>query len=82
MTATYLWFNMEQRSVEVANAGHAPPLLFRAGTFLELGVPGPLLGRFANATHTTSKIALESGDRIVAFTDGIVEARDARYQQF
>jgi|GEM_PF-168692 len=82
VTATYLWFDMEHRSVEVTNAGHAPPLLFRSGMFLELGVPGPLLGRFANATRTTSKIALESGDRIVAFTDGIVEARDVRDEQF
>ncbi|HEX8252413.1 MAG TPA: PP2C family protein-serine/threonine phosphatase [Thermoanaerobaculia bacterium] len=82
VTATYLWFDMEQRRVSVCNAGHAPPLLYRNGAFQELGAHGVLLGRFAGARYETQSTALEPGDRIVAFTDGIVEARNARDEQF
>lgn len=82
VTATYLWLDMERREVSVCNAGHPPPLLYRDGTFQELGGHGMLLGRFAAARYTASTTSLAAGDRIVAFTDGIVEARNARDEQF
>lgn len=80
VTATALRF--EQRRVLVCNAGHPAPLLLRNGAFEELGVPGVLLGRFANVRYTATGIALQPGDRIVAYTDGIPEARNARGEAF
>jgi sigma-B regulation protein RsbU (phosphoserine phosphatase) len=82
VTATYLWFDMSQRRVAVCNAGHPPPLLHRNGAFLELGEAGVLLGRFAGAQYTASFTELQPGDRIVAYTDGIPEARNARDEMF
>ncbi len=82
VTATYLWFDMSSRRVSVCNAGHAPPLLFRNGAFHDLGENGVLLGRFASVRYTTSTSDLHPGDRIYAFTDGLVEARNARGEQF
>jgi sigma-B regulation protein RsbU (phosphoserine phosphatase) len=82
VTATYLWFDMARRRVAVSNAGHPPPLLYREGTFLELGGTGVLLGRFSDARYTTTFTNLLSGDRIVAYTDGIPEARNARDEMF
>jgi sigma-B regulation protein RsbU (phosphoserine phosphatase) len=82
VTATYLWLDLERREVSVCNAGHPPPLLYRDGTFQELGGHGMLLGRFAAARYTASATPLAAGDRIVAFTDGIIEARNARDEQF
>lgn len=78
VTATYLWFDMTSREVAVCNAGHPPPLLLRDGEFLELGGAGVLLGRFADARYVAASTELNSGDRIVAYTDGIPEARNAR----
>jgi sigma-B regulation protein RsbU (phosphoserine phosphatase) len=82
VTATYLWFDLTARRVTVCNAGHPPPLLLRGGSFFELGGAGVLLGRFASARYTAVATDLQPGDRIVAFTDGIVEARNARDEQF
>lgn len=82
VTATYLWFDMEQQRVAVCNAGHPPPLLYRDGTFVELGGAGTLLGRFADARYTAAFTPLAAGDRIVAYTDGILEARNARDELF
>jgi sigma-B regulation protein RsbU (phosphoserine phosphatase) len=82
VTATYLWFDMARRRVAVSNAGHPPPLLYRDGAFLELGGTGVLLGRFSDARYTTTFTDLTPGDRIVAYTDGIPEARNARDEMF
>jgi phosphoserine phosphatase RsbU/P len=87
VTATYLWLDMDAHSVTVCNAGHPQPLLFRRHTergdrFLELGTPGVLLGRFAGARYTAATTALEPGDRIVAYTDGVVEAMSTKRELF
>jgi len=49
---------------------------------VELGPHGVLLGRFAVASYSASVLSLSPGDRIVAWTDGISEARNARDEQF
>ncbi|MDP9191615.1 MAG: PP2C family protein-serine/threonine phosphatase [Acidobacteriota bacterium] len=82
VTATYLWFDMTQHRVAVCNAGHPPPLLYRNGAFLELGETGVLLGRFADARYTATFTHLQPGDRIIAYTDGIPEARNGRDEMF
>lgn len=82
VTATYLWLDMDARTVTVSNAGHAPPVLVRGDEVLELGPHGVLLGRFAAASYGSATVPLQSGDRIAAWTDGITEARNARDEQF
>ena len=72
---------MQRRRVEVANAGHPPPLLHRDGEVRELGPHGVVLGRF-DTTYTSESIELRAGDRIVAYTDGVVEALNARGDAF
>jgi sigma-B regulation protein RsbU (phosphoserine phosphatase) len=82
VTATYLWIDIARRTVTVCNAGHPPPLLYRDGTFVELGGAGVLLGRFADARYVAVTTPLQPGDRIVAYTDGIPEARNAAGEMF
>lgn len=70
--------------VEFANAGHCPPLLYRAETkqasFVEM-VPHPVLGVIPNATYGTETLTLRVGDRLMLYTDGLTEA-NADYQGF
>lgn len=80
VTATYLWF--DSSNVTVSNAGHSPPLLVRGDSIVELGPHGVLLGRFAITSYSSATVALQPGDRIAAWTDGIVEARNARGEPF
>jgi sigma-B regulation protein RsbU (phosphoserine phosphatase) len=82
VTATYLWLDMDARRVVVCNAGHPPPLLYRDGAFQELGQSAVLLGRFADARYSSSSTALLPGDRLIAYTDGLPEARDSRDEIF
>ena len=63
-TSTLVW----------ARAGHLPPLLVRNGTAELLPLPaGPLLGAFSKPTYKESVLRLNPGDRLVLFTDGLVE---------
>lgn len=65
------------------NAGHEPAIVMgRGGTILELMPTGPALGLFPGATFSTGEGALGPGDALVAFTDGLVEARSPAGEAF
>lgn len=58
------------------NAGHPPPLYFRSdGEVVELTEGGAVLGPLADATYERGFLRLGPGDRVVLYTDGVVEAR-------
>jgi serine phosphatase RsbU (regulator of sigma subunit) len=66
------------------NCGHPPPLLIRGGrwlTSLHCG-PAPPMGFDLGIAPTPCQQQLQPGDRLLFYTDGIVEARDAGGEQF
>jgi serine phosphatase RsbU (regulator of sigma subunit) len=64
--------------VDLACAGHPPALVLRAGGELEeLGACGSLLGIDDEMHLVATTSELRSGDALVLYTDGIVEARRA-----
>jgi serine phosphatase RsbU (regulator of sigma subunit) len=71
-------------SVSFVNAGHNPPLLFRAGngTAEELPATGIALGVIGDRGYREYSAALASGDVIVLYTDGITEAMNAQEEMF
>ena len=73
----------ESRNFCYSNAGHNPPILARAdGTALELRVGGRVLGLFSDWTYEQTQLKLESGDRLVLYTDGITEAESPDDEEF
>ncbi|HEX4979887.1 MAG TPA: SpoIIE family protein phosphatase, partial [Acidimicrobiales bacterium] len=64
-------------SVEIASGGHPPVLLARqgAGTVERVGPAGTLLGAFSDLSLDDAALVLGPGDLLVAYTDGITEAR-------
>jgi phosphoserine phosphatase RsbU/P len=82
-TFIYAQYDPATRRLAFVNAGHNPPLLMRAGGEIERLMPsGPALGLTPQASYRQSSFALESGDLLVAFTDGISEARNAAGEEF
>jgi phosphoserine phosphatase RsbU/P len=66
--------------IRYANAGHAPGYVLdqAGGVKMELASTGVVLGLFDDAAFTTERgPALEPGDLLVLFTDGVTEAEDA-----
>jgi phosphoserine phosphatase RsbU/P len=73
----------ESRTLCYCNAGHNPPILVRAdGTALELRVGGGVLGLFSEWTYEQTQFKLESGDRLVLYTDGITEVESPHDEEF
>jgi sigma-B regulation protein RsbU (phosphoserine phosphatase) len=66
-----------------ANAGHFPPILARASGEIErLTAGGAVLGVFPDGAYEQNVVNVHSGDRVILYTDGITEARNADDQEF
>ncbi|MFB6677980.1 SpoIIE family protein phosphatase [Streptomyces sp. NPDC056390] len=75
-TCIYATYDPHTHRCHIANAGHLPPVLASSGRLpqlLELA-PGAPLGVGGVPFHTTA-FDLNPGDRIVLYTDGLVETR-------
>lgn len=80
-TALVLVVDPASGRIDYTNAGHPEGVLLRAnGPRLErLGASGPMLSRVvaASGAWVTRQIVLAPGDVLLAYTDGLVEARRA-----
>ncbi|MGH2372674.1 MAG: SpoIIE family protein phosphatase [bacterium] len=57
-----------------AGAGHPPPYIVARGRAQALQSTGPLLGISTATVYEQTHIALEPGTRLIAYTDGLIEA--------
>jgi phosphoserine phosphatase RsbU/P len=74
-TAFLAEYDPSSRTLTYINAGHNQPILRRSsGTIERLGEGGLPLGIREEAVYESGKAQLESGDWLVIFTDGLVEA--------
>lgn len=75
-TACYLFLDAESRKGFYSAAGHPPLLLRRRDEkgVLEFNENGLVLGVRASEEYATSRFELRPGDRILMYTDGIIEA--------
>jgi sigma-B regulation protein RsbU (phosphoserine phosphatase) len=65
------------------NAGHNPPYVVgRDGSIQPLTEGGMVLGLFASAQYESRTIQLRSGDHVVLFTDGVLEALNTMEEEF
>ena len=67
---------IDEQRIRWSNAGHTPPVLVTAaGDQRELGGTGLPLGVDPGGAYTTQEAPLAAGDLVVAYTDGLTEAR-------
>jgi PAS domain S-box-containing protein len=75
-TCVYAVHDPHLRQCRIANAGHLPPVRLRAGRepeLLDLPTGAPL--GVGGVEFSTTTVDLEPGDRLVLYTDGLVETR-------
>ncbi|MCL2733803.1 MAG: serine/threonine-protein phosphatase [Actinomycetia bacterium] len=81
VTAVVVDVTDDGSKLHVANCGHPPPLLLHDGMVRRLlpEVPAlPLgLGDLGEERHDIDTYAMEAGDILLLYTDGVTEARDA-----
>ena len=64
------------------NAGHLPPVIFRRSSMLRLNGGGTVVGLFPSARYEQVEVQIESGDMLLAFTDGMTEPENTYGEEF
>ena len=84
VTLFYGILDSRAQSLAYVNAGHNPPLVFRAGsdTVDELPATGIALGIMEDAEYNQATASLSPGDIVVLYTDGVTEAINSREEMF
>jgi sigma-B regulation protein RsbU (phosphoserine phosphatase) len=82
VTAAYVHLDSEARELRYSAAGHPPMLLLRDGKVREVAENGLILAAFDFATYSTAAQRLQTGDRLLLYTDGVVEAASASGEFF
>lgn len=84
MTLVYLVFDLKQRQLKLANAGHQPVMHYRAATqdVVELRFPALPLGGVKNATYPVHQLTFSPGDVFLVYTDGLNEAFSPKGEDF
>ncbi len=76
-------YDPASRTLTYINAGHNDPILRRqSGSIERLQVGGVPLGILENAPYQSGRVTLQSGDWLVIFTDGVVEAENQRQEEY
>ena len=79
----YAVLSVRTHKLTYCNCGHNPPVLVRAnGTVERLEKGGTLIGIRKDELFQESTLALEPGDRLLLFTDGLSEAEDSEGRQY
>ncbi len=74
-TLFYGVFDGTSRTLRYVNAGHNPPMLIRlGGSVVSLQTGGAPVGMFPDSSYDEDTVQLDSGDLVVAYTDGVTEA--------
>jgi sigma-B regulation protein RsbU (phosphoserine phosphatase) len=84
VTLFYGLLDSTNRAFTYVNAGHNPPLHFRAsdGTLSELEATGIAMGVLNDAEYTQDTIQMAPGDLLILYTDGITEAENTQLEMF
>ena len=78
VTAAYVHLDSQSRELRYSAAGHPPMLLLRGGKVLEIIENGLILAAFDFAAFANAVHPLEPGDRCLLYTDGLVDAVNAK----
>jgi len=77
VTAAYVHLDSEAGELRYSAAGHPPMLLLRNQKTSRIEENGLMLAAFDFAAYTNTAQPLSRGDRLLLYTDGIVEAANA-----
>jgi serine phosphatase RsbU (regulator of sigma subunit) len=84
VTAGYLLIDSERRAAVYSGAGHPPLIIWRAARQITERCEnnGFFLGFRTNETYPNIDIQLAPGDRLILYTDGLVEAANSADEIF
>jgi phosphoserine phosphatase RsbU/P len=83
VTAFYSIINLDNLTLKYSSAGHPPGILIRKDlSYKLLATDGVFLGMFPNEQYHENSVQLITGDRLILFTDGIIETMNSKKETF
>ncbi len=82
LTMMYLVCDRKSRILKVASAGHNPAYLYSSSGTVSIEATGPPIGWDLDDSWTASEYRLSKGDKILLYTDGLIETRNAEGEYF
>jgi serine phosphatase RsbU (regulator of sigma subunit) len=82
VTLFYAILDTAQPAVYFAGAGHPPPILCQRRALHELNANGLPLGLVPGAEYEEAWTPLQPGDRLILYTDGVVESLNVKREMF
>jgi sigma-B regulation protein RsbU (phosphoserine phosphatase) len=82
VTAAYVHLDALTRELRYAAAGHPSMFLLRDGIVTEVVENGLLLAATDTATYTERSMQIQPGDRLMLYTDGLLEAKNREGRLF
>jgi serine phosphatase RsbU (regulator of sigma subunit) len=76
VTCFYAVLEPASGRLRYANAGHEPPFRLREGSAAELWATGMPLGMMPDKRYEEHETSLAAGERLLFYSDGLVEAHD------
>ena len=81
-TFYFAMYDDATHSLTYTNAGHLAPMLLRGSEIRMLDSTGTVVGAFPIARYQEKTVALEHGDLLVAYTDGVTEPENVYGEMF
>ncbi len=82
-TIVYITVDYTKGSLFYSSAGHPPPILLSPdGSLKTLNVHGPVIGTGIAHSYGMGEVQLQSGDKVIVYTDGIIEYPNAKGEFF
>ena len=82
VSAAYLWLDAENRQALYSAAGHPPLLRWGEGKLERIESNGLLFGVIADPDYPEHHLPIRPGDRLLLYTDGVVEPENALGDSF
>jgi sigma-B regulation protein RsbU (phosphoserine phosphatase) len=82
VTAAYVYLDAASGELRYSAAGHPPMLLLRGAEVREIFENGLMLAAFDFAAYKEIALPLQVGDRLLLYTDGLVEAANSAGEFF
>ena len=84
LTAFYAVIDLDRGVLRYANAGHRNPVLYQRGKqqSVTLKSKGTVIGIFPDRAYEERSIEFHTGDRLVIYTDGLLERMTGKHMAF
>lgn len=84
ITAAYIYIDLDRMTLTHSSAGHNPLLVLKKaeGRVISVETKGRIIGLIPSGNFAKTEISIEKGDRLILYTDCVIETRNSSGELF